>query len=386
MTFKLIHLADLGLKSHPYGGINSATGLNKRFEDINRTLMFIVNRSIKFGCKYVIFAGDMNEERNPDSLLIQALSRQIKKLLDNNIRVIIVAGNHDLDGSIGTATSVSHLKELGLNNLYIADTDNERFCFDDDDIEFHCYPYLVRQMKGFEDNIKLSRYVNDSILNAEFKKKKNVLVAHYSTEKTFEGLQVDEVKLEMDVMKRYDYVALGHIHKYEMFTKLGINGGYSGSIYKKDFGENYDKFVNLLTVNDKKIEFDKIKLPVREFIEFDIDATDCEHDEFYNFVYSNLSGKIKNAIVKLRIKVNSRFNPKPIYDFLRKENVFHFVPIIWDKARKDRSMKIKNIGTLNDVEIIEKRLDDISTFDKDFKAKALVFCKDIVDEYHKTAT
>ena len=48
---KILHTADLGLKNYAYGGINPETGLNRRFEDVYRTFMFVVNKAIKLEYK-----------------------------------------------------------------------------------------------------------------------------------------------------------------------------------------------------------------------------------------------------------------------------------------------------------------------------------------------
>lgn len=377
--FKIIHTADLGIREYPYGGINPATGLNRRFEDVYRTLMFIVNKTIKNKCKYILLVGDINEDRNPESLLIEKFAKQIRKLIDNDVRIILIAGNHDIDGPKGTSTSISYLKELKLPNLYIADTKIESMYFEDDDITFHCYPYLAKGQLGIDDNEGMSNYINNSISEVNFESKYNVLVSHYSTEKTFEGLYVDEIKLNIDVMKRFDYVALGHIHKYEMFDNLGVNGGYSGSIYKKDFGENHDKFINLVDFNES-CNFEKIQLPVRDFLEFYIDATESSHDEFYDFIFENLQGQVKDKIIKIKIKVNERFNAKPIYDFLRKEESFHFLPVIWEKGRKERTFKIKDSTKMNNTQILKERLKSLN-IDKKFEKKIFTFCEEIIKDY-----
>jgi len=381
---EIIHTADLGLKYHPYGGINPKTGLNRRFEDVYRTLMFIVNKAIKRKVRFVIIAGDINEERNPDSILIEKFCEQIIKLVDAGIDVIIIPGNHDIDSSIGTSTSVTYLKKLQIPRVHIADFEIETFKFEKQKIAFHCVPYFMKYNTKtgarYDTNDDISKYVNESIdemklVDGYF----NILVSHYSTEKTFEGLYVDEVKLKMKPLRRFDYVALGHIHKYEMFESEGICGGYSGSIYKKDFGENYDKFCNVVKI-DKDVSYEKMKLPVREFMDCEVNALDCDAEDFYEYIFENLKGHVKDKIVKLKIRVNNRFGPKPIYDFLRSEGVFHFVPIIWDKVRKTKTQKIKNPHRLTDTQIVAARLDSMSKHDDEFKNRVYEMCEQVINE------
>lgn len=373
--FKIIHVADLGLKNHKYGGIDVKTGLNMRFKDVYRTLMFIVNKTIKNECQYIIIAGDINEFRNPDSMLIEKFAKQIRKLLVNNIKVIIVAGNHDVNSNMGGSTSISYLKALQLKNLYIVDIKEKSFTFEDDDVTFHCIPYMMKH-HYVEENIDMGIMINNKIQNIKFNTKRNVLVSHYSTEDMFEGLNVDEVKLDLKNLKRFTYVALGHIHDYQMYNDKGINGGYTGSIYQKDFGEMGDKYVNLVTFN-KNCTYEKISLPIRKFIEFEIDATKYENEELYNCIVDQLKGKVKDKIVKIKIKCLNRFNPKLIYEFLRNENVFYYVPIQWDIIREKKDNRIENINFKSDVDIIKEFLKTTFMFKK-FKDDVLNFCKDIV--------
>lgn len=375
--FKILHCSDLGLKNHKYGGVNPETGLNKRFEDVDNTMSFIVEKAIKTKCKYVIIAGDINEERNPESLLLERFSSHMKRLIDKKIRVILIAGNHDVDSSIGSSTSISHLKALDLPNLYIADKQIQNFAFQDDDIEFHCFPYMTKHMCGFNEITDMEKYLNEKISKSSHLHKWNILVAHYSTEKNFEGMDIGEARLKLKPMRRYDYVALGHIHQYEMYEKHKICGGYSGSIYKKDFGENESKYVNLVTIKDD-VKYRAVGLPVREFIDLEIDARDCDHESFYEFVVNNLKDKIKDKIIKLTISVNKKFNPKPIYDFFRKEGVFHYLPIVWKKVRLEREQKIKKVASLSDEKIIKERLALFEELDNRFKKKVFNYCIDVI--------
>lgn len=358
-NFKILHCADLGLRNLPYGGINPVSGLNRRFEDVINNFKFIVSQAIKEDVEYFVIAGDINEERNPDSILIEKFSGFVADLISQEIKVIIIAGNHDVDSSKGTSTSISYLKELGLVNTYIADTEPERFDFGD--VVFHCVPTMYPSQLDLESNEELTEYINKYISDIPLDKDQvNILVTHYSLETTFEGLNVDETVLKIKSLKDFDYVALGHIHKYEMSKHF--NGGYSGSLFVKDFGEAKEKFVNIVEFSEatnKGYDFhiNKLRVPEREFSQFNIDCVGLDAEEILEKVKGEVVN-IEEKIVKLRIKVRKRINPKLIYDYLRTQNVFHYTPIEWDIVIEDEGRKLEVKTGMTDQDIVKKYLDN----------------------------
>lgn len=381
---KILATADLGLKNHSFGGVDPVTGLNRRFLDIYKTFTEIVDLAIKDKYKFFIISGDINEERNPESILIEKFCIQIKRLLDAEIKTIIVAGNHDLDSSIGSSTSISYLKALNLPNLYIADKGPERWEWTDLDITFHCFPYVMRETLGFNDNLQLTSHLNNLISNPVKTTKHNICVAHYSLDKVFEGLNIDEpiIYTSSVTADKYDAVILGHIHKYESYDKYNVMGGYPGSIYIKDFGENTDKFVNSIDVTDKGIIQERIKLSAREFAEFNLDIRDeclSTNDEIYTLIESNLRGQITDKVVKLNIISGRRFNPKPIYEFLRNEKTFHYVPISWHIISDKSEATVENISTSDDNSIIQQYLNSLK-LDENRRDNMFKFIKEVIDE------
>lgn len=350
---KFLHLADCGLKNLPYGGVNPKTGLNRRFEDIDNNFRFAIKTAKESGCKYFVIAGDINEERNPESFLVEKFSTHVADLVSMDIVVIIVAGNHDVDGSRSTSTSVSFIKALGLVNTYVSDLQPERFEFPD--VVFHCVPYMYPHQVELKDNTALSVWLNGYTSGIKLHKtKKNILVSHYSLDTTFGGLYVDEPVLSADYLSRFDYVALGHIHKYQMFDDFV--GGYTGSMFVKDFGEEKEKHVNVVSFGDSGIDIQKVQLPERRFAQFDIDAREMEADtvltELRNVI--NSSGGIEDAIVKVRIAVKRRFNPKLIYGLLRELKCFHHAPIDWVVSKSKLVKKINTKDTNTDEGIVEQ--------------------------------
>ena len=81
----------------------------------------------------------------------------------------------------------------------------------------------------------------------------NIFVSHgaISSIKEFRMNEFNELIIPVNVLsKNFDYIALGHYHK---FTKLADNAYYSGSTEKFSFTDASDKkgFIEFKFINDK---------------------------------------------------------------------------------------------------------------------------------------
>ena len=383
----IIHTSDLGLKNWSWGGICKKTGLNKGFLDAYNAFEFIVDQAVKWKVGYFIIAGDINEERNPEALLIEKFCVQIQKLVSAGIKTIIVAGNHDLDGSIGSSTSISYLKALKLENVYISDLSDDTFDFED--VTFHCLPYFTKHQLGFDSIKDLQSYVNNwlSTKPQGFDgTKKNIFISHYAVDTSFHGNEIDEVRLPFDLMVDFDYVALGHIHQWEDYSSYGVNGGFCGSPYIKNFGENVDKYFNLVKLDkvdeEGAVLYNSIEIPSRSFMDIELDATESDLSEVLATLKDNFDGKLEDTMVKVRLRTHQRFNPKPIYDFLREQKVFHYLPIHWNIVQADRKLRVSIDDTLSDLDVVKNYVNSCN-IENNWLPKIIDIHKEIEDEIKK---
>ena len=117
-----------------------------------------------------------------------------------------------------------------------------------------------------------------------------------------------------------------------------------------------DKFFNIVTFDDG-VSIRKLTVPTREFLEIEVDAQDAELEDVIKVLEKNFDGQLKEKIIKVRIVTRRRFNPKPIYDFLRRQEVFHYVPIHWDFVQPDKIKKIVASVDMKDKEVVKAYLD-----------------------------
>ncbi len=308
MTVKIAHLADTHLGYSQYGLIEREKDFYESFEKI---IDDIIDKEVN----YVIHSGDLFEQAKPPINALLCAQKGFTKLMENNIPVIVIAGNHDLIQK--KDTSIPH--ELYENENFHILTIYDRYIKINEDIIVAGLPYI---QKSHEKAVK--KMLNEILNNVQGYKHK-ILMLHGGTPKHFEF----NPEFELDTIpKGFDYYAMGHIHKrvLEHDFKGGILS-YPGSTEIKDKGEieEYEKNhkgYNLLTITDSiSVEYVDINLE-RKFLVEDIRYP--ELDKRLNEIESKINNEIliqtdKKPILILTVKdgdFNSSDVANKVYDKL----------------------------------------------------------------------
>ena len=125
----------------------------------------------------------------------------------------------------------------------------------------------------------------------------NVRGAHVSSSQILTGRDIEVVKDQIE-MARADLVCLGHIHFNQ---QIGNNIFFSGSIYRKDFGEMEDHGFYIHEVEKGNVESEFLLSPTRKLVKLDADLT--KQKEFATESLADVNEDITNAIVRYQIKV-----------------------------------------------------------------------------------
>lgn len=223
--FKAVIVADLHLKTTDKYGKILPSGMNSRLQDKLDALAKSVKYAIEHGVDYWIFLGDIFDKINPAELLRQKFIEAITPLIKENIKIIILVGNHDTDFKIYSLMSETAL--LGS--------------FNQSAIRIVSEPSMV-QLKG----------VNCLMLPWSDDRADNQIAVRKLTDKTdlviFGHIGVagalvtgSEIVLNEGIspklFQNHRFAFLGHYHKPQS-TKTWM---YVGSIAKEDFGERNDK-------------------------------------------------------------------------------------------------------------------------------------------------
>lgn len=322
---RILHFADAHIDMTNYGQHDPITGLPARVMDFLKSLDTIVNTAIDEKVDMVIFAGDTYRDRNPQPTFQREWGRRIMKLSRARIPTLLVTGNHDISPAQVRAHAMQEFETLAPAFVHVVSRPGlltpEQL--DGVPVQVIALPWITRAglVAALQDTDQptddpaktieaiLTEMVNDAIVQLD-PDLPTILAAHASVEGAKFGNE-QTIKIGRDVMlqprfvsnPRFDYVALGHIHKYQ-----NLNEGsyppviYPGSIERVDFGEvNEDKGFIIADVQKGKTTFERRILNTRPFIDLSVRLE--EGDDVMGRLMETLpaSGAAEGAIVRLRI-------------------------------------------------------------------------------------
>ncbi len=222
---KIIHLADSHLGFSSYSRLDEH-GRNRVEEMVYAGYEQAIERIIELRPDAVVHAGDVFHHVRPKIKPLVVFQRGLLRLMEKDIPVIIISGNHDAPKSF-SSTSPFRLFE-GLRDVHIAQKyEYERF--EAGDHYFHCIPFCLEPQDYRTEFERIERSGRD------------VLVMHGLTEslQNRKMRSVGEHELPDSFLKSdFDYIALGHFHGQ---AQLSRNAWYSGSVEYFNFGEAQDR-------------------------------------------------------------------------------------------------------------------------------------------------
>ena len=323
---KILHFADAHIDTNRSGKKDPATGLPERSIDYINALDKIIETAINEKVKMVLFSGDTYRSHTTIPVYQKIWETRIRKLSDNGIFTILLTGNHDISPSITSPSSMQEFETLGIANVILIDKPTILYPgqLNGLPVQIIGIPYIQKSqlLRNFKDsqNVNLDfenvlmELINKFIesLNPEIP---TIAMGHFSIQgATFSSEQIIRFGADIVINKALfqsdliDYVALGHIHKFQ-----NVNEGkypamiYSGSIEKNDFGEiNDDKGFIMVDLERCKTTYEFRKLEGREYIDLEAELTDTI--EIKDFMDSIKTINGKNAIIRIRIKCNEEIN------------------------------------------------------------------------------
>lgn len=314
-------------------------GWNQREEDFLSIFDHCIDRIIEYNPDLVIHAGDLFHIVRPTNRVIARAAKGLLRLSRAKIPTVVISGNHDTpkNRSVG---SVFQIMDIIPNINYIYRGVYERV--EIGDAVVHAAPHCLSQ-ESLE--AQLERAVPDPGF------KYNILVLHgvVASIPEFSMNEFAEQFLADSYFPKFDYVALGHYHKY---ARVASNCYYSGSTERLSFSEaGHDK--GFIEVNLPGPEVRFIKVPAREmFIMKPIDASGYDGERLRNEIVRRVQeSRIEGSIARLDIKnlpshLKSELNRDEIRE-LTKE-AFHFK--INPEKKEDETVLAESISAIGKLE------------------------------------
>lgn len=241
---RVLHFADAHIDiANQHGRRDAQSGLPLRVLDFLAALDTIVDTAVDEHVDMVLFAGDAYRDRTPVPTFQREWGRRILRLSQAGIPTLLLVGNHDLSPAAGRAHALQEFDTLQIPHITVID--KPRFLGPQDlgglPLQVLAMPWVTRS--GLLAALASGDEKSDA-LNEEMEKRlgiilqtwmeqldpslPTILAAHatvmgavYGNERTV--MLGNDLVLPGAMVKdpRLDYVALGHIHKYQDRSDCG---------------------------------------------------------------------------------------------------------------------------------------------------------------------
>lgn len=279
---KILHTSDLHIGKY--------IGTYDLKEDTEYVLNQVVDTAIRERVEVVLISGDVFDRPNPSEEAIKMYVSFLKQLLDKNIKVIAISGNHD------SGIRLSAYKEILGKGYFVEGEFNSpmrKVSLSDEfgPVNFYMLPFftpfIVKSNLKLEKGLENYDLAMDEIIKRENidTSQRNIILAHQfvagfkfgGSEEDFSYSNGDEKNvagvgiISLDKFQNFDYVALGHIHKPQKISRETIR--YSGSLlkYKTSEIDGPDKSVVIIDLKEKgniEVKLDPIK-PLHPFVKIE---------------------------------------------------------------------------------------------------------------------
>lgn len=278
---KILHVADTHLGYSAYRKVTE-DGINQREVDVYDAFKQFVDYAVKSKPDLIIHAGDLFDSVRPNNRAITFAIKQILRLSKQGIPFVLIAGNHEHPKLKETGHIFSIFDHIEhIYPVYNAKYEVVSLTINNEKITIHAVPQSSSKDE-FDNN--LDKLKSDS--SSDY----NILITHGCVKgiKEFSMNEFNELFIPVSYLKTdFDYIALGHYHKY---TEVSKNTFYAGSTECLTFTDSGDKkgFIEL-ELTDKKLNHSFITLKNRPMI-------DTEPIRCFNLSLDEVMKKIKDTV------------------------------------------------------------------------------------------
>jgi exonuclease SbcD len=379
---KVLHFADVHVGMENYGKTEPGTGLSSRVADFVHRMDDIVKYAREHEADLAIFAGDAFKNRNPNPTFQREFAHRILDLADL-CPVVMLVGNHDIPTNMKRASSIEVFETMRVQNVHVGmDYELLQVQTKAGPVQVATAPYPVRaqlleqvphgvSISQLDDLLqaRLHHILDDLARQAEQSEAPRILVGHFTIAGALTGSE-RQIMLGRDVAallssvadSAWDYVAMGHIHKYQDLTRQQAGQPpvvYSGSIERIDFGEEGDtKGFVWAEIERGRASYEFIPLfQARPFLTLRVDVRN--HPNPTQKVLHHIEDyEVEDAVVRVIITADppsdALLKPKMIEDFLyeRGANVVAAVQRVVE--RPERARLGLNPEGLSSLQLLEK--------------------------------
>jgi exonuclease SbcD len=381
---RLLHFADLHVGMENYGGTDRDTGLSTRVVDFIRRMDEVTEYAASHQADLIIFAGDAFKTRAPNPTFQREFAHRVRDL-SQIAPVVMLVGNHDLPLTQMRASSVEIFDTLAVPNVWVAGNYEVRQVETArGSVAVGSAPYPLRarlleqaQTAGMtvaQTDARLQEQLvmilDELAAEADTHHGPRVLTGHFTVSGAVMGSERG-IMLGRDVAvpreavadPRWDYVALGHIHKHQNLTAGRDDVPpvvYSGSLERIDFGEEGDpKGFCWVEMERGATRWSFVPLSARPFVTLKADLradVDPTHSAIRLVEAHDLRGAIVRMILQLTPESESRFNEMPVREALKRAGAVYVAAIRKEVEQPARARLGASPEGLTHAELLERYL------------------------------
>jgi exonuclease SbcD len=364
---KILHTADIHIGYSTHGKDDSERGMNSRWIDFEKCFKFMVHYAIEEAVDLFLFCGDAYRDASPSPTEQRIFAQAIRPLLDKQIPIVMLVGNHDFPVSFGKASAINIFGELSSGVHLFEKPEVKDIDTLSGKIRVVGMPWANRsRLFAREEFAKLTtEEIRDKMLEiytsmidleaTRIKEESLPYPAILAMHAHVDGAELTEgsekrliesrdivVPLSQTARREFSYVALGHFHRHQ-----DLNAGseppvvYSGSIERISFNEcNQPKGFVIVEIDEKKrATYKHIQTPARNMVSIDIDV------RFSEKPFEKVAEKIdetdfKDAIVRVRIKCKAEqkieLNFSKVRERLKEAFIVSEVKVESDEVKSDK--------------------------------------------------
>ncbi len=256
---------------------------------IERVFEKTVDLAISRKADLLLIAGDLFDSDNPPQAIIDFVRRQLERLRDTSVNVVIMPGNHDF------------LSERSVYKKSFWGDIKNVFVFNDPSVERKEYPGLGITIHAKVLNTKNS---TESAISrsSPSNTKYNVMMAHGALIAS-EGARsryFDRWPITPDEIKnsKMDYIAIGDFHGMQDVSQGDVSAWYAGSPESIAFDQKNAGNVLLVEIDSNGVKVDHVKVGERKFDQIDLalDNVADSHD-LKNEILKNADKNLVRKVV-----------------------------------------------------------------------------------------
>ena len=310
---KIIHLSDLHLGKR----VNEFS----MTEDQEYILTKIINIVDEQKPQVVVIAGDVYDKSVPSAEAVELFDDFLVRLSERNLKVFVISGNHDSAERIAFGGRLMEKSGIYMSPVFGGKVEPVTLEDEFGEVNFYMLPFVKpSNVRRFYPEDEISSYTDalrTVIDNMNIDTgKRNLLITHQFVTGAMRS-ESEEISVggtdnvDAGVFEKFDYVALGHIHRAQKCGSEYIR--YSGTPLKYSFSEARDnKTVTLAELKGKgeiALSFYPL-IPKRDLVEIKGTYDELVRKSFYegtsyreDYMHITLTDEedIPDVLTKLRV-------------------------------------------------------------------------------------